>query len=98
MYPAADGFAGLSVQGPMARTVDDIALLLSVMVGPDRRSPISLEEPGSAFAVVPDGGLAGKRVAFSVDLGGAIAVQDEIAAIVRAAAASSSSTRTVSTA
>ena len=46
VYPAADGYAGLSVQGPMARTVDDIALLLSVMAGPDRRSPISLEEPG----------------------------------------------------
>ena len=46
VHPAADGYAGLSVQGPMARTVDDVALLLSVMAGPDRRSPISLEEPG----------------------------------------------------
>ena len=46
VYPATDGYVGLSVQGPMARTVDDIALLLSVMAGPDRRSPISLEEPG----------------------------------------------------
>ena len=34
--------------GPMARTVDDLALLLSVMAGPDRRSPLSLEEPGEA--------------------------------------------------
>ena len=24
VYPAADGYAGLSEQGPMARTVDDV--------------------------------------------------------------------------
>ena len=85
-YPAADGFTGLSVQGPMARTVDDVALLLSVMAGPDRRSPLSLEEPGSTFADVPDGGLAGRRIAFSPDLGGAIEIEDEIAGMVRSAA------------
>lgn len=87
VYPAGDGFAGLSVSGPMGRTVADVALLLSVMAGPDRRSPISLEEPGAAFARVPDGGMAGKRIAFSVDLGGAVVVEPEISEIVRAAAA-----------
>ncbi|HYN72585.1 MAG TPA: amidase family protein, partial [Nakamurella sp.] len=46
VYPTSDGFVGLTVQGPMARTVDDVALLLSVMAGPDGRSPLSLEEPG----------------------------------------------------
>lgn len=86
VYPAADSFAGLSVSGPMGRTVADVALLLSVMAGPDRRSPISLEEPGSTFAAVPDDGMRGRRIAFSVDLGGAIEVEDEVAAIVRAAA------------
>jgi amidase len=87
VYPATDGFVGLSVQGPMARTVDDVALLLSVMAGPDRRAPNSLEDSGSEFATVPAGGLAGKRIAFSVDLGGAVAVEPEIAALVRQAAA-----------
>ena len=72
VYPATDGYAGLSVQGPMARTVDDIALLLSVMAGPDRRSPISLEEPGASFAQVGEGSLAGLRIAFSPDLDGAV--------------------------
>ncbi len=86
VHPAADGYLGLSVQGPMARSVDDIALLLSVMAGPDRRSPISLEEPGASFATVPEGGLAGRRIAFSPDLGGAVRVEDEIAGMVRAAA------------
>jgi amidase len=87
VYPAADGFAGLSVQGPMARTVDDVALLLSVMAGPDRRSPISLEEPGATFGNIGDGSVAGLRIAFSPDLDGAIEVEDEVAASVRAAAA-----------
>lgn len=87
VYPAGDSFAGLSVSGPMGRTVADVALLLSVMAGPDRRSPISLEEPGETFARVPDGGMAGKRIAFSPDLGGAVQVEPEIAEIVRAAAA-----------
>jgi len=87
VHPAADGFAGLSVAGPMARTVDDVALLLSVLAGPDGRSPISLEEPGAAFATVPSGGLAGARIAFSPDLGGLVEVEPEVAAIVRAAAA-----------
>jgi len=76
VYPAADGFAGLSVQGPMARTVDDIALLLSVMAGPDRRSPLSLEQPGRSFAAVGDGSLAGLRIAFSPNLDGSIDVED----------------------
>ena len=88
VFPSADGFLGLSVQGPMARTVDDLALLLSVMAGPDRRSPLSLELPGSAFAHVPAGGLAGRRVAFSTDLGGAVEVTPEVASIIGSAAAS----------
>src|SRR5262249_38479841 len=48
---AAKGLAWstLSVSGPMARNVTDVALLLSVMSGPDARSPISIEEPGSRF-------------------------------------------------
>jgi len=88
VHPAGDGYAGLSVQGPMARTVDDIALLLSVMAGPDRRAPISLEEPGQTFEAVGDGSLAGLRIAFSPDLDGAIQVEDEVTATVWAAAAS----------
>jgi amidase len=86
-YPDAEAFTGLSVSGPMARTVDDVALLLSVLAGPDRRSPISLEEPGPAFALVPEAGLVGRRVAFSVDLGGAVEVEAEVADLVRRAAA-----------
>ena len=48
-WPSVLGWNSLTVEGPMARTVRDVALLLSVMAGPDRRSPIFIEESGSKF-------------------------------------------------
>src|SRR5262245_38104116 len=48
-HPVMLAWNTLSVEGPMARTVQDVALLLSVMAGPDDRSPISINEPGSTF-------------------------------------------------
>ena len=33
--------------GPSERSVRDVALLLSVLAGPDRRSPVAIDEPGS---------------------------------------------------
>jgi amidase len=50
VYPTTDAWATLSVIGPIARSVEDTAFLLSAMAGPDRRSPISITEPGSVFA------------------------------------------------
>jgi len=49
-FPAIDTWATMSVLGPIARTVDDAAFLLSAMAGPDLRSPITITEPGSVFA------------------------------------------------
>jgi amidase len=48
--PCATLGSNLSVFGPLARTVEDAALLMSVMAGPDHRDPLSIEEPGSLFA------------------------------------------------
>ncbi|HXS78840.1 MAG TPA: amidase [Gammaproteobacteria bacterium] len=59
----------LGVHGPMARSVDDLALLLSVMAGPDARDALSLPEPGTAFLNLPQRGFAGVRVAWSERLG-----------------------------
>jgi amidase len=69
-WPAQAGWFPLSVEGPMARTVQDVALLLSVMAGPDPRSPISLSEPGRLFARPLDRELEGVRLAWSRNLGG----------------------------
>ena len=49
VWPAEAPWLGLSTHGPMARTVEDVALLLSVMAGPDRRAPLAIAEPASAF-------------------------------------------------
>ena len=44
VYPADLGWDSLSVTGPMARTVGDVALMLSVMAGPDDyEGPTSFE-------------------------------------------------------
>ncbi len=59
----------IPVQGPMARNVQDIALMLSVIAGPDPRSPIAIAEPGSLFARSLDRDFKGVRIAWSPDLG-----------------------------
>ena len=73
-WPTTNAWELTSVGGPMARNVEDLALLLSVLAGPSRRAPLSLETPGSVFAPPVHGDLAGARVALSVDLGGAFQV------------------------
>jgi len=70
------------VSGPLARDVDDLALLLSVVAGPDPRVPTALGEAGALFAPPLSGGLAGLRVAVSTDLGGLLEVDGEVARVV----------------
>lgn len=81
-WPLYNQWETTSVGGPMARNVGDLALLLSVMAGPDPRAPHALGDPGSGFAAPLTGSLAGLRVAVSPDLGGALEVDSEVAAIV----------------
>ena len=59
----------LTVQGPMARTVQDTALMLSAITGPDPRSPIAVTEPGSLFSRPLERDFKGVPVAWSRDLG-----------------------------
>ncbi|RIK41891.1 MAG: amidase [Chloroflexi bacterium] len=68
-YPKLTAWAPWSVQGPMARTVEDVALMLSVIAGPDPRSPIAIREPGSFFARPLERDFSGVRIAWSRDLG-----------------------------
>ena len=69
-WPSADAWDSLAVQGPIAHSVRDVALMMSVLAGPDPRSPIGLQDPGSMFLKPLKSDLAGARVAVSVDLGG----------------------------
>ena len=73
-WPVSDVADVLGVDGPMARTVADVALLLMVLAGPDPRVPLALD--AAPPQVRPDqipGLLArdlhGVRVAWSADLG-----------------------------
>jgi amidase len=68
-WPRLVGWSPLAVSGPMARTVEDAALLLSAMAGPDPRSPISIREPGEVFRRPLARDLKGVRIAWSRDLG-----------------------------
>lgn len=68
--PALDGWANLSANGPMARTVDDLALYLSVMAGPDSRDPMSIDEDGARFRAPLGRDLKGVRIAWSPGMGG----------------------------
>ncbi|HEY9346594.1 MAG TPA: amidase family protein, partial [Inquilinus sp.] len=63
------GWSPLSVDGPMARTVTDAALMLSAMVGHDPRDPLSLGVEGEPFRTLDTVDLGGLTVAFTEDLG-----------------------------
>jgi amidase len=69
-WPAADAWETLAVMGPIARTVEDCAFLLSAMAGPDPRAPVSIAEPGSVFAKPLKRDFRKVRVAWSRDMGG----------------------------
>ncbi|WP_131743001.1 amidase [Actinomadura roseirufa] len=85
-WPVPAGWATLGVQGPMARDVEDVALLLSVLAGPDPRSPIALATPGTAFAGPLGRDPAGLRLAWTPDLGGIMPVDPAVTAVLEPAA------------
>jgi amidase len=68
--PDALGLLNLSVNGPMARTVADVALLLSVMAGADPRDPASVRSEPSSLRRPLGRDFGGVRVAWCPDLGG----------------------------
>jgi amidase len=83
--PGVDLDRRLPQQGPMARTVEDCALLLDAMSGEDIRDPGSLPKPTRSFLSQARSGWLPKRVAYSPDLG-ITPVDPEVAAITRKAA------------
>src|SRR5580704_11096926 len=74
-WPFSDVADVFSVDGPMARTVADIALLLMVLSGPDPRAAFALDAPPPELAEPADvrrllaQDPSGLRVAWSADLG-----------------------------
>jgi amidase len=84
--PAAKIDRNLGVQGPMARNVEDVALLLDAMSGENAADPLSLPLLPVSFLSAARSGKGPKRVAYSPDLG-ITPVDPEVTAITRKAAA-----------
>lgn len=61
--------ATLGVEGPMARNVEDLALLFDAMVGEEPADPISLPSDGTSYLAAARSGWKPKRIAVSRDLG-----------------------------
>src|SRR5262249_53559337 len=62
----------ISVTGPMARTVPDLALLLSVQAGYDARAPLSADGDGASFLANLERNFKGARIAWCGDFKGSI--------------------------
>jgi amidase len=79
-------FNPLSVEGPMARTVGDVALMFDVEAGFDARDPLSPRAPLPSFAQAAAHPGKPLRVAVSADLGIAPVVDREVRAVLDATA------------
>ncbi|MGY3622887.1 amidase [Bradyrhizobium sp. USDA 10063] len=83
--PVAAIDRNLGVQGPMARNVEDLALLLDAMSGDHPADPLSLPAPATSFLSAARSGRKPKRIAYSPDLS-ITPVDPEVKAITRKAA------------
>ena len=61
--------APFSHTGPMARTVEDAALMLDVMAGPHPADPFSLPDEGTNYAAATRRSINDTKIAYSPDLG-----------------------------
>lgn len=78
-WPELDGFfQQLGVEGPMARSVADLAQLLAIQAGRDPRAPLSLADDPSVFAGSLESKPKGIRIGWLGDLGGHLAYEDGI--------------------
>ena len=83
--PSSSIDRNLTVHGPMARNVEDLALLLDAMSGEHAADPLSLPVPATSFLSAARSGRKPKRIAYSPDLG-ITPVDPEVAAITKKAA------------
>ncbi|HET7084564.1 MAG TPA: amidase [Rhizomicrobium sp.] len=75
----------MSVAGPMARNIPDLAMLLSTQAGYDPRAPMSLEGSGSRFLAPLETSFKGKRIGWLNDLNGAVPYEPGVLELCREA-------------
>jgi amidase len=68
----------LSVEGPIGRTVGDVALMFEAQLGEHPLDPRSMPSDGRSFMAAVDAPTMPKRIAFSRDLGGITKVATEV--------------------
>ncbi len=85
VYPASS-LDSLSHAGPMTRTVEDAALMLSVMAGSHEADSLSLEAVPDDYVGKLHEGIKGLRVAWSPNMGFVPVVEKEVAEITARAA------------
>ncbi|MDE3175897.1 MAG: amidase [Pseudomonadota bacterium] len=76
---------GLAVLGPMARSVEDLALMFSVQAGFSAQAPLSLPGDGAAFHPAPAPRAKGLRIAWVGDFDGEIPFDPQVLALARSA-------------
>jgi amidase len=69
-WPTGNPYSPLTVAGPMARTVADVALMLAAISGADARDPLSIAEDPHAFTQPLEREFRGTRIAYARDWGG----------------------------
>ena len=83
---AGDGYVALlGTEGPMGRSVRDVAMLLSVQAGHDLRQPMSIAQDGSAFALPLRPDARDLRVGWLADLNGYLPFEPGIVPLCEAA-------------
>jgi len=83
-YPTKLAWNMFSVDGAMARTVEDVALLMQAISGPDTRAPLALSEPGAYFAQPLAREFKGTRIAWAPTLGDMAPVDARVSAAIGA--------------
>ncbi|MCG7505004.1 amidase [Mesorhizobium retamae] len=89
LVPGGPGFevfhAQMGVEGPMGRSVRDMALLLDIQAGYHPHAPLSYDPQGSFLRSMAEGPAAGGRVGWLADLGGHLPMEDGILDLCEAA-------------
>ncbi|MFX1505521.1 MAG: amidase [Promethearchaeota archaeon] len=86
-YPALPGWETMSVEGPITRTVEDAAIMMDVMTGPDDRDYLCLPSTNVNYHEKLEEDITGKKFAFSPDLGQFV-IETEVAKVIRNAVSS----------
>lgn len=68
----------LATEGPMARTVADLARMLATQAGPDPRAPLSINDDPAVFAGSLDQDLKGVRIGWLGDWQGYLPMEEGI--------------------